>query len=287
MAAPNVSREHRPFFRFRFQFSVVSRPSCPQFRTLFRSSFRLRPKIPYLIPEFIFLSSSSVFAHSRIVRLFRMSAFSGFQASIREGASSLFGRGPERPQNSLLLWGIPKVAPVQVWGFPRARDCFGTLRPSPEKTTCSFPYRFSGKSRNSGLAPGNRDPNARHFSLTLQPLLFWKRARESPKKARVFLFAEPPKSLEKKGRTHKKAREIGKRKKQGNRKKQGLEGQGFFCILEVLGTRNSGVTAPTTFGAATFGAYRNPKDPAVLKTLRDSELLRRSVFTTPPRFTMP
>ena len=28
-----------------------------------------------------------------------------------------------------------------------------------------------------------------------------------------------------------------------------------------------------------------PKDPAVLKTLRDSELLRRSVFTTPPRFT--
>ena len=30
-----------------------------------------------------------------------------------------------------------------------------------------------------------------------------------------------------------------------------------------------------------------PKDPAVLKTLRDSELLRRSVFTTPPIFTTP
>ena len=28
-------------------------------------------------------------------------------------------------------------------------------------------------------------------------------------------------------------------------------------------------------------------DPAVLKTLRGSELLRRSVFTTPPRFTTP
>ena len=27
----------------------------------------------------------------------------------------------------------------------------------------------------------------------------------------------------------------------------------------------------------------NPKDPAVLKTLRDSELLRRSVFTTNPQ----
>ena len=30
-----------------------------------------------------------------------------------------------------------------------------------------------------------------------------------------------------------------------------------------------------------------PEDPAVLKTLRDSELLRRSVSTTPPRFTTP
>ena len=29
-----------------------------------------------------------------------------------------------------------------------------------------------------------------------------------------------------------------------------------------------------------------PKDPAELKTLRDSELLRRSVSTTPPIFTM-
>ena len=30
---------------------------------------------------------------------------------------------------------------------------------------------------------------------------------------------------------------------------------------------------------------RHPKDPAVLKILRDSELLRRSFFTTPPVFT--
>ena len=34
----------------------------------------------------------------------------------------------------------------------------GTLRPRPEKTTCSFPHRFSGKNRNSGLVPGHRDP---------------------------------------------------------------------------------------------------------------------------------
>ena len=40
---------------------------------------------------------------------------------------------------------------------------------------------------------------------------FWKqKARETPKKARVFLFAEPLKSLENKGETHKK----------GNRKKK-------------------------------------------------------------------
>ena len=42
-------------------------------------------------------------------------------------------------------------------GCSRARDILGSLRPRPEKTTCSFPYRFSGKSRNSGLVPGNRD----------------------------------------------------------------------------------------------------------------------------------
>ena len=52
----------------------------------------------------------------------------------------------------------PRLAPVQPWVCPRARDILGTLRPSPEKATCSFPYRFSGKSRDSGLVPGNRDP---------------------------------------------------------------------------------------------------------------------------------
>ena len=57
-------------------------------------------------------------------------------------------------------------------------------------------------------------------------LAFLEKARAFPHKARVFLFAEPLKSMEKKGKTHKKAREIGKQKEQGNRKKQGLEGQG-------------------------------------------------------------
>ena len=32
-------------------------------------------------------------------------------------------------------------------------------------------------------------------------------------------------------------------------------------------------------------AEASPKDPTVPKILRDSELLRRSIFTTPPKFT--
>ena len=59
----------------------------------------------------------------------------------------------------------PRLAPVQSWGCPRARDNFGTLWPLPEKTTCSFRYRFSGKSRNSGVVPGNRDPKIRVKSV--------------------------------------------------------------------------------------------------------------------------
>ena len=38
-------------------------------------------------------------------------------------------------------------------------------------------------------------------ALTLQSLLFWKKQGFFPKKARVFLFAEPLKSLEKRGKT--------------------------------------------------------------------------------------
>ena len=39
-------------------------------------------------------------------------------------------------------------------------------------------------------------------------------SKGNPEKASGFLFAEPLKSLEKEGKTHKKARKIGKRKKQ-------------------------------------------------------------------------
>ena len=57
------------------------------------------------------------------------------------------------------------------------------------------------------------------ITLTLQALLFWKKQGFSPKKARVFLFAEPLKSLEKEGKTHKKSKENRKMKKARKSKK--------------------------------------------------------------------
>ena len=91
----------------------------------------------------------------------RRPEFLFFSPKIDKGRSkqSFSGEGPRDPKISLaLLQSNPKVAPVQVWGCSRARDNFGTLRPSPEKTTCCFPYRFSGKNRNSGLVPGKQNP---------------------------------------------------------------------------------------------------------------------------------
>ena len=48
---------------------------------------------------------------------------------------------------------------------PSVPTPFLLLEPSPKKTTCSFSYRFSGRSRISGLAPSNRDPNHWHIHV--------------------------------------------------------------------------------------------------------------------------
>ena len=42
----------------------------------------------------------------------------------------------------------------------RVHLIFGTPGPYPKKTTCSFSYRFRGKSGNSGVVPGNQGRNA-------------------------------------------------------------------------------------------------------------------------------
>ena len=102
---------------------------------------------------------------------------SGFpRKSLREGASSLLGRGPERPKNVSCSRATQTCTGATLGGCPRARDIFGSLRPLPEKTTCSSPYRYSGKSRNSGLVPGNRNPKPFLLPIKLE-LVFLSRVR--------------------------------------------------------------------------------------------------------------
>ena len=69
--------------------------------------------------------------------------------SIWFGASSLFGRGTESLEICLDV-KQPQGCTGASLGCSRARDNFETFQPSPAKTTCSFPYQFSGEIRNSG-----------------------------------------------------------------------------------------------------------------------------------------
>ena len=97
-----------------------------------------------------------------------------------------------------------------------------------------FPHENKNKSLwVAGLSDrSSRDNLQHHFFVMISrrpwpsnPSFFWrKKAKETPKNARVFLFAEPLKSLEKKGKTQRKAREIGKRN--NNTKKEILRS---FC----------------------------------------------------------
>ena len=72
------------------------------------------------------------------------------------------GEGWRDPKLSLAL-EQPRLAPVQPRGCPRARDNFGTPRPSPEKTTCSFPCRFSGNPGIRALYQARRIPMLHSF----------------------------------------------------------------------------------------------------------------------------
>ena len=67
------------------------------------------------------------------------------------------GEGRRVPKMSLAL-GQPQGCTGATLACSRASDIFGSLRPSPQNITCSFPYRFWEKSRKSGLVPGNQDP---------------------------------------------------------------------------------------------------------------------------------
>ena len=65
--------------------------------------------------------------------------------------------------------------------------------------------------------------------------------------------------------------------------------RGKNCPAAILTLRQPDVSLDPlgcleTFRFRTSAGNGCPKAPAVLKTVRDSELLRRSVFTTPPQF---
>ena len=117
------------------------------------------------------------------------------------------------PQRHPQLQPAPKSQPIPEW-----ERNFGSW-PQTQIAASLNPLRFDNRKPNPPLFTGHLSSS----TLTLQPLLFWQKQGFSPKKARVFLFAEPLKSLEKEGKTHKKARKIGKQKKQGNRKKKNKE----------------------------------------------------------------
>ena len=73
------------------------------------------------------------------------------------------------------------------------------------------------------------------LSLTLQSLLFWQKSEDPPKKARIFLSAEPLKSLEKRAKTHKKGKENRKTKKaRKTKKKTRIPGSGFKSIRKTV-----------------------------------------------------
>ena len=122
------------------------------------------------------------------------------------------GKGRRVPKMSLAV-EQPRLAPVQPWGCPGARDIFGTLQPSPEKTTCSFPYRFRG---NPGIRALCQAYGITRF-VPCPSFVFLKKRQGNPlKKQGLFIPTEPLKSLEEKGKTVKKTRKSSQGEKTRN-----------------------------------------------------------------------
>ena len=127
--------------------------------------------------------------------------------------------------------------PFPILRFWRLSGILWPEAPADIFETCSA---FPAQRARETPVRGGLVPNTKLTFLTLfkppwpsNPCFFFskKKAREPPKKGRVFLFTEPLKSLEKKGKTPPKARINRKTKKQGNWKKQGLEGQAYKVIF--------------------------------------------------------
>ena len=102
------------------------------------------------------------------------------------------------PPNPELLTKDFCLEPDLEWIFLQRRTWLGQKLLPQEFPGLSLPHK--GK---TSLIP----------SLIFLSLLFWEKQGKPPKKARIFLSSEPPKSLGKKGKRLKKARNSLQRKK--------------------------------------------------------------------------
>ena len=134
---------------------------------------------------------------------------------------------------------------------PPRRGSPGPLGPEPRKGPKRVPKesREAGPPESQTSAPRSlkrvrkaSESQGLNSSLTLQPLLFWKKARETPKKKQRFFSSQNPQNpwKRKEKHTHTKRKQGGRsenRKKQGKRKKQGPSTQrifsGYFLIFNL------------------------------------------------------
>ena len=57
----------------------------------------------------------------------------------------------------------PRLAPVQPWGCPRARDILELSGPRPKRLLAPSLIDFRGNPGIRGIVPGNRDPKIKVF----------------------------------------------------------------------------------------------------------------------------
>ena len=153
-----------------------------------------------------------------------------------------------------------------------------------EKSLAASDFFAAGEAENPAISAAEwlrarlRPPWSLQFCDAIPA--FWQKTRMPRKKARIFLPAEPLKSLEKRAKTHKKARKTAKRKKRGKRKKRELDGQGNLLRVVFLVRRVDLLSRRALRGHHFPGNYRHLSSQrkvhgvlnlgGVVKTLRRS-----------------
>ena len=131
----------------------------------------------------------------------------------RKGRTNHVESTPASKPKSVLLFKNPCPNPswwCNIPGWPR----FSSVAVRISNSSSGSDLRFRGKLQFRFFFSVPEERLRFRFQFRLLPwhsnpdpptLAFGKKARETPKRASVFLFAEPLKSLEKEGKTHKKA----------------------------------------------------------------------------------